>query len=101
VAEITPGPRIRGYALGEFLCPGCGGVANVIVAEARPESWRPGRRRLEAERAIAWSGEWRAYVTVELVCQGPADLEAPDEAWDHAGEVIDLLGTGYRPIGLS
>jgi hypothetical protein len=99
--EVTPGPSSRGYAFGEFLCAGCGGIANVIVAEVLPEDWRRARCQLEAAPAVAWSASWRAYVTISLVCQGPADLEAPDEAWDHAGEVIDLLGTGYRPIGLS
>jgi hypothetical protein len=32
----------------------------------------------------------------------PDDIDgAPDEAWDHAGETIDMLATGYQPISLN
>jgi len=50
---------------------------------------------------VAWSADWQAYVTVSLICQGPADPNAPDEAWSHAGKTIDILATGYEPICLN
>ena len=98
---IVSGPRRRGYAIGDFLCPGCGGIADVIVAELPLSEWAPRQQHPAAPTAIAWYAPWRAYVTVELVCQGPADPDAPDPEWDHAGECIDLLATGYQPISLS
>jgi hypothetical protein len=96
--EIRPGPRLRGYAIGEFLCRGCGGLAVVIVTEVPAEDWTA----RAGSSSVTWWAPWNAYVRVELVCQGPADPYAPDEAWNHAGETIDMLATGYQcPISLN
>jgi hypothetical protein len=112
------GPSRRGYAIGEFLCPGCHGMADIIVTEVSPVdrhghdgqgdepvplavAIRDYLAQLDPRyggSAVAWSSDWQAHVTVSLVCQGPADPDAPDEAWNHAGETIDILATGYKPI---
>lgn len=93
-------------AIGEFLCPECGGVANVCFTTVNPENVNilPGRQHPATPGA--WSS-WRpgcTHVMIELICQGPADPWVPDDdpLWDHAGyTVIDILATGYQPIGLN
>jgi hypothetical protein len=96
IPEPLPGTiRWRGRMFGEFVCPGCGGFADVFITEVRPKDWNLGAQ------AITWYEPWHAYVTVELVCQGPVDLDAPNAAWDHAGTTIDMIATGYEPIGLN
>lgn len=91
---------VHGYAIGEFLCPVCGGTASVCVSRAK--TGHPPFRF--GGPAWKWWVPWREYVAIELICQGPADPSTPDDdpRWDHAGQVAaDLLVTRYLPIGLN
>lgn len=76
VIQAAAAAGTYGYAIGEYLCPQCGGIASICVSTAE----------------------------VLLICQGPGDLEAPDDdpRWDHAGQIVaNLLATGYQPTGLN
>ncbi len=103
LADSEPvGARQRGYASGGFVCPGCSGTADVIVAEVVTETANQSTTMLRPPAVPVWHEPWQAHVTIELVCQGPHNLDAQDHsAWDHAGETIDLIATGYQPSRLN
>ena len=92
-------------AIGEFLCPECGGTANICYTTVKPETVNilPGPAALAgADSSHLRPG--RTKVMVELVCLGPADQDTPDDdpRWEHAGQTVtDILATGYTPIGLN
>jgi len=93
-------------AIGEFLCPECGGTANICYTTVKPGSVNilPGPAALAGADSSQRRRPGHTNVMVELVCMGPADPDTPDDdpRWEHAGQTVaDILATGYTPIGLN
>jgi hypothetical protein len=84
---------VHGYAIEGYLCPECGGAANICVSPPGPDADVAGHR----------SGD-QAGAEILLICQGPLDPDTleDDPRWDHSGQIVtDLVATGYEPIGLN